>query len=313
MCQSAQVTQSPSAAAPSRWLGLWIGLAAIWGSSFLLIKVGLRGFEPLQLATLRTGSGALTVVAVLLLGGGRLPRQREAWLHAGIVGLLLAGFPAVLYAWAETRITSTLAGLINAGTPLFTALAGLLLARGVRLGPNRSAGLFVGLIGVGVMLGVWRGTSGDLVGATAAIGATVCYGIGIQWQQRFLNPRAESAESLVAAQLVVAGVALVGVDVASGSMLRTQWELVPTLAVVVLGSVGTGLAFLMFYRVLRLAGALTASTITYATPVVSTLLGVLLLGEAWSINQPIGAAMVLVGVALVQGLVEPLPPRRRRR
>lgn len=278
----------------------------------MLIKIGLAGFEPLQLAVLRTGSGALAVVLVLLLIGQRLPQGAIVWFHCGVVGILLAGLPAVLFAWAETHITSVLAGLFNAGTPIFTALAGLLLARGQRIGPNRAMGLLVGLLGVGLMLGAWQGVSGNLAGSAAAIGATTCYGLGIQWQQRYLTPRAENPVSLVAAELVIAGLALLVVDVLTGSFAATSWQLVPTIAVVMLGSVGTGLAFVMFFRVLQRAGALTAATVTYATPVVSTVLGVMILGEALSWNQPVGALVVLTGVALVQGFLSPFrvaPPR----
>lgn len=303
------MTSPPAAVgSPARaWLPLWLVLAAIWGSSFMLIKVGLEGFTPLQLATLRTSSGAVTVVIVVLLLGQRLPSSGSAWLHCSIVGVLLAGFPAVLFAWAETHITSVLAGLFNASTPLFTALAGLVIARDQHIGRNRTAGLTLGILGVGLMLGVWQGVSGSLAGSAAAIGATVCYGIGLQWQQRFLTPRAERPEPLVAAQLLVAGALLILTDAVTGSMASTDWQLRPTAAVLVLGSVGTGIAFVMFYRVLRLAGALTAASITYATPIVSTLLGVVLLGEAITWNQPAGALLVLTGVALVQGFLRPLP------
>jgi drug/metabolite transporter (DMT)-like permease len=313
VCHAASVTTHPRTDVRARdWLPLWLALAAIWGSSFMLIKIGLEGFNPLQLGTLRTTSGAVTVVLVVVLLGQRLPSRRTAWLHSSIVGLLLAGFPAVLFAWAETRVTSVLAGLFNAATPLFTALAGLLIARGQHIGRNRAAGLALGIVGVGLMLGLWQGLSGSLAGSAAAIGATICYGIGIQWQQRFLTPRPESPESLVAAQLIVASGALLAVDAVSGSLLSTQWQLRPTIAVVILGSVGTGLAFVMFYRVLRVAGALTAATITYATPVVSTLLGIVLLGEVVTWNQPAGAILVLTGVALVQGFLRPFggsPPK----
>lgn len=303
------MSSTPTPGPVGSWLPLWGALALIWGSSFMLIKVGLEGFEPIQLATLRTGSGAITVVLVLLLMGLRLPTRGATWLHCGVVGILLAGLPAVLFAWAETRITSVAAGLFNAGTPIFTALAGLVLARGQRIGPNKGLGLALGLLGVGLMLGAWQGLEGNLAGSAAAIGATTCYGLGIQWQLRHLASRPESPQSLVAAQLTVAGIALLAVDVMTGSFATTEWQLVPTAAVVALGAVGTGLAFLMFFQVLKLAGALTSATITYATPVISTLLGILILGEALQWNQPAGALVVLTGVALVQGFLKPFRER----
>lgn len=292
------------------WLPAWILLAVIWGSSFLLIKVGLQSLDPLPLAALRVVSGAATMLVVLMLTHHELPRDRTAWLHAGIVGALLAAIPFTLFAWAETRVTSVLAGLFNAATPLFTALAGLAIARGQRIGPNRTLGLIVGVVGVGLILGAWQGLSGSVAGSLAAIGATVCYGVGIQWQQRFLAPRSESAESLVAAELCVGAALLVLATAVSGSPLPHQVEWGPIGAVLTLGVVGTGIAYLLFFRVQQVAGALTSSTVTYATPVVSTLLGVLVLGEQLAWNQPVGALLVLAGVALVQGFWRLLPDRR---
>ncbi|MFM2438246.1 MAG: hypothetical protein RLZ55_1065 [Actinomycetota bacterium] len=287
------------------WLPVWLLLAVIWGSSFLLIKVGLDSLAPLPLAALRVVSGAATMLLVLLVTHEGLPRDRTAWLHASVVGALLSAIPFTLFAWAETQVTSVLAGLFNAATPLFTALAGLAIARGHRIGPNRTLGLIIGVVGVGVILAVWQGFSGSAAGSLAAIGATVCYGIGIQWQQRFLAPRPESAASLVAAQLTAGAVLLVAVTAISGEPLPQQvgWQALG--AVLALGVIGTGVAYLLFFRVQKVAGALTSSTITYATPVVSTLLGVLVLGEPLTWNQPVGALLVLAGVALVQGFLTP--------
>ena len=145
------------------------------------------------------------------------------------------------------------------------------------------------------------GLAGSTAGSLAAIGATVCYGIGIQWQQRFLSPRPEPAASLVAAQLTAGALLLVVLTAFSGERLPPQVDWQALGAVLALGVVGTGLAYLLFFRVQKVAGALSSSTITYATPVVSTLLGILVLGEPLTWNQPVGALLVLAGVALVQG------------
>ncbi|MFI0432432.1 MAG: DMT family transporter [Candidatus Nanopelagicales bacterium] len=298
--------QRPAATA---WLPAWLLLAVIWGSSFLLIKVGLHSLAPLPLAALRVVSGAATMLLVLMVTHQGLPRDRTAWLHASVVGALLSAIPFTLFAWAETQVTSVLAGLFNAATPLFTALAGLVIARGQRIGPNRTLGLIIGVAGVGTILAIWQGVSGSAAGSLAAIGATVCYGIGIQWQQRFLAPRPESAASLVAAQLTAGAVLLVAVTAVSGEPLPQQISWQSLGAVLALGVIGTGMAYLLFFRVQQVAGALTSSTITYATPVVSTLLGVLVLGEPMTWNQPVGALLVLAGVALVQGFLAPLRDR----
>lgn len=314
-CARVSGVTSPAAApaavgaGPRSWLPLWVGLALVWGSSFPLIMVGLETFTPIQLAGLRIASGAAAILAILLAQGRRLPGGRAFWLHAAIVGVLSAAVPFTLFAWAETRITSVLAGLFNAGTPLFTALAGVLIARGQRITPNQRLGLLIGMVGVGVILGAWQGLSGNLPGALAAIGATCCYGLAIQWQQRFLTPIAPSGEAAVAALLLCAAAASGIVVLLAGQPLAGPVRAGPLIATVILGVVGTGIAYAIFYRVLREAGALPASTVTYATPVVSTLLGVLLLGEPLTWNQPVGAAIVLLGVALVQGLIRPIPAK----
>ena len=291
---------------PARtWLPIWLALAVIWGSSFLLIKYALVDFSPLEVAAGRVILGAVTVLAFVLARRQPLPRDWWAWLHGAVVGTFLCTLPFLLFAWAETRVSSLLAGLFNAGTPLFTALAGLVIARGDRIGGNRLLGLGIGLLGVLMILGIWNGPGGTLTGSLAAIGATVCYGVGIQWTRRFLTDRQEPAESLVAVQLVVAAVSLTVAEALLASAIPQPGG-TGLLALAALGVFGTGVAFLLNYRVIRIAGALTSSTVTYATPIVSTVLAILVLGESFSWNQPAGALLVLLGVALVQGFVRVL-------
>ncbi len=286
----------------SSWLPIWLALAVIWGSSFLLIKYSLVDFSPLEVAAGRVLLGALTVLTFVLARRQRLPTDWRAWLHGAVVGTFLCTLPFLLFAWAETRISSLLAGLFNAGTPLFTALAGLVIARGDRIGRNRALGLGIGLLGVLLILGVWNGAGGTLTGSLAAIAATVCYGVGIQWTRQFLTDRPEPAESLVAVQLIVAAACLTLAEgLLASAVPRPGWS--GLLALLALGVLGTGVAFLLNYRVIRIAGALTSSTVTYATPVVSTVLAILVAGESFSWNQPAGALLVLLGVALVQGFV----------
>ena len=291
---------------PARtWLPIWLALAVIWGSSFLLIKYALVDFSPLEVAAGRVILGAVTVLVFVLARRQPLPRDWRAWLHGAVVGTFLCTLPFLLFAWAETRVSSLLAGLFNAGTPLFTALAGLVIARGDRIGGNRLLGLGIGLLGVLMILGIWNGPGGTLTGSLAAIGATVCYGVGIQWTRRFLTDRQEPAESLVAGQLVVAAVSLTVAEALLASAIPQPGG-TGLLALAALGVFGTGVAFLLNYRVIRIAGALTSSTVTYATPIVSTVLAILVLGESFSWNQPAGALLVLLGVALVQGFVRVL-------
>jgi drug/metabolite transporter (DMT)-like permease len=170
-------------------LPYWWVLAFVWGSSFFLIKIALESFVPLQVTFARVLFGFLAVVAVVVAQRRRLPRWGAVWGHAAFVGVMTNVIPFTLFAWAETRVSSVLAGLFNAATPLFTALFALAIVPSERLTRQRVLGLFIGFVGVMVVMGVWQGLSGDFVGSLACLGATVCYGVGVPWTRRFLAAR----------------------------------------------------------------------------------------------------------------------------
>ena len=160
-----------------------------------------------------------------------------------------------------------------------------------------------------VVMGVWQGLSGDLAGSLACLGATVCYGIGVPWTRRNLAVRPEGAASIMGAQLLCATAMMA---VLCGAFSRSPAGPISAsalAAVVVLGALATGMAFVWLFRVIALAGAVVSASVTYATPLVSTVLGIVVLDEAVTWNQPVGAVIVLVGAALVQGLL----PRSRLR
>jgi drug/metabolite transporter (DMT)-like permease len=295
------MSRVPRARLPE-WLPYWWLLAVVWGSSFFLIKIGLEAFAPLQVTLGRVLFGLLAVVVVLVVRRLGLPSPGRVWLHVAFVGLMTNVVPFTLFAWAETRVSSVLAGLFNAGTPLFTALFALAIVPTERLTRQRVTGLGVGFLGVVVVMGAWQGVSGDLVGSLACVAATACYGIGVPWTRRFLSGQPYEGSSLVAAQLLCSTV-ISGVLCLAFTPWPEQVPLGAGVAVAVLGVASTGLAFVWMFRVIALAGSVVSASITYATPLVSTALGIVVLGEALTWNQPVGAAIVLVGAALVQGLI----------
>lgn len=286
----------------STWLPYWWALAVIWGSSFFLIKIGLHTFAPLQITFGRALFGALAVLAVLAWQRGRLPAWGPVWGHAAFVGLMTNVIPFSLFGWAETQVSSVLAGLFNAATPLFTALFALVIVPAERLTRQRAAGLLIGFVGVMVVMGVWRGLSGDLAGSLACLGATLCYGIGVPWTRRHLSIRPEGGASIMGAQLLCS-TAMMAVLCLAFSRSVGPVTTGSVVAVIVLGALATGLAFVWMFRVIAIAGSVVSASVTYATPLVSTALGILLLGETVSWNQPVGAVVVLLGAALVQGLI----------
>ena len=286
----------------SAWLPYWWALALVWGSSFFLIKIGLQSFAPMQITFGRVLFGFLAVLVVILVQRQRLPRWGAVWGHAAFVGLMTNVIPFTLFAWAETRVSSVLAGLFNAATPLFTALFALLIVPHERLTRQRVLGLLIGFAGVLMVMGVWQGLSGDLAGSLACLGATLCYGVGVPWTRRFLAVRPEGGAPIMGAQLLCS-TAVMALLVAIWTPVPDSVTWQPVVAVVVLGALATGLAFIWMFRVIALAGSVVSASVTYATPLVSTALGIVVLGEAMSWNQPVGAVVVLAGAALVQGLI----------
>jgi drug/metabolite transporter (DMT)-like permease len=282
------------------WLPSFVLLSAIWGASFLFIKVADRAFAPLQVALLRCALGAAALLVVLVVRGDRLPRGRAAWMHLMVAGVLFNSVPFALFAFGETKVSSVVAGIWNATTPLHALLVSLAVLPEERPTRERVAGLLVGFAGVVVVLGPWSGLGGRLVGNLACMAAAACYGLGFPYTRRYLAGRTESAVSLSAAQVMCGALQLALI----APWLTSAPGHVPldsVLSILALGVAGTGLAYVLNYAVIRRAGSTTASTVTYLIPLFSTVLGVVVLGERLAWNQPVGALVVLLGVALTQG------------
>ncbi|MCZ4097729.1 MULTISPECIES: DMT family transporter [Streptomyces] len=286
-----------------RWWDALVLLAVIWGSSFLLMKVGVGVLPPAYVTLVRLVVGAVTLLVWLRATGGRLPRGARVWGHLAVTGALVNVAPFTLFAWGEQRVSSVVAGIFNAATPLLTMLVVTVVLPGERPGARRLLGMPIGFAGVLVVLGVWRGADGsDLAGQLACLAAAGCYAVGFPYAQRFLAGRPESTVSLSAAQVVVATVeAAVLAPLVSGGLPATGpdgWTPSAVVALLLLGVLGTGVAYLLNYRIIRRAGAVAASTVTYLMPLVAVVAGAVVLGEGMTWNQPVGALVVLLGVAV---------------
>ncbi|MFE7528161.1 DMT family transporter [Kitasatospora sp. NPDC057542] len=290
-----------------RWLPGFVALSVIWGASFALIKVAVdAGVPPVWVALWRCLFGAVTLWAVLLLRGERAPRDRALWGHSAVVAVLLNTVPFTLFSFGETRVSSVLAGVMNATTPLFTLLFAVLTVPEERHpGARRLAGLGLGFLGVLTVLGVWRGLgAGATAGALACLAAACCYGAGFAYLRRFLSGRPESVTTLSALQIgcAAAELALIA-PLAAGA---PHWPgHAASAALLVLGALGTGLAYLLNLGLVRSAGTTVASAVTYVTPLWSTALGAAFLHEPVGWNALAGGALVIVAVALTR-------PRRAR-
>jgi drug/metabolite transporter (DMT)-like permease len=278
------------------WRVQFVALAAIWGSSFLCIKVLGEVWSPVHVALARVALGALFLAVVLLVRGERLPRDRAAWGHVAVVGALMNALPFTLFAFGEQRVSSVIAGLWNGTTPLMTLVAVLAFLPEERPDRRRLAGLAGGFAGLVVLLGPWQGLGGDeLLGHVACALGACCYGLGLTYTRRHLSARPEGGVPLATAQLLCATAMLAVVAPFAGapSLALDAGEIS---GVLVLGVLGSGLAYVLTHSIIRAAGPTTFSLVTYVIPIFSTLLGVTILSESVTWNQPAGAAIVLASM-----------------
>ena len=292
------------------WLPTMLALAAIWGCSFLFISVGVRELHPLYLALGRVIAGAAVLLVILAIKREPLPRDPKLWAHSFVVGAAGSAIPWTLFGFGEERIPSLLAGIWNGITPLIVLPMAVLVFRTETFSAQRVAGLVIGFGGMLVVLGAWHVDGGaDLLGQVFCMLAAVSYGIVIPYQKRFVASTSLSGTALSASMFLCATVQLaILAPIVTREAPPAPWSLsIEVLgSVLALGALGSGLAFVLSMRNIRLIGASRASMVTYLMPVFSIVVGVLVLQEHIVWYQPVGGLVVLLGVAVSQGLLASL-------
>jgi len=288
-------------------------LAVAWGSTFLFIKVGDEAFAPLQVSFGRLLVGTAMLLSIVAARGDRLPSDRRTWAHLAVAGVLLNVAPFSLFAYGERHVSSVLAGIWNATVPLFTLPIAILWLADEHATARRLTGLAVGFLGVLVVLGVWRGVgSTSLAGNLLCLGAAASYGLGFPYTRRYLARRPEGPVSLATAQLVCATV-----EIAILTLLFTGAPhgvaVKHALSILALGAIGTGLTFLLNYSLIRDVGATVTSTVAYVIPIVSTVLGIVALGEPLTWYEPVGAVVIVLGAIMAQSRQASRTDRRLER
>ncbi|WP_171163052.1 DMT family transporter [Streptomyces sp. I05A-00742] len=312
---AASTPSTPNRASGLDWRVRFGALALVWGFSFLFIRLGTDGYSPLFVSLGRMLFGTAVLAAALAVKRQRLPRAGRTWAHLTVAAVLLNSLPFTLFAYSELTIPSSLAGICNATTPLWGMVLSLVALSEDRPTRSRLAGLAVGFIGVLVVLGAWNGFSGqDPWGTAMALTASASYAVGWIYVRRTLSGTGDSHLSLTTGQLLIGTVQL-AVVAPLFAPLPSSFRLVPVLAIVALGALGTGLAMLVQYGLVAEVGPTTATLITYFIPVVATAAGAALLGEKLTWNMPLGALVVLAGAALTQarGVRKAAPPAGDRR
>lgn len=285
------------------WLWL-VALAGMWGSSFLFIRLGLEGFAPPQVVLGRLTVGTVVLAAIVWATGARWPRDRRVWAHLALMGLVANVVPWLLLVWGQQFVASGLAGVLTATAPLFTALFAAAALADERLPWRRALGILVGFAGVVVIVdpvgaGAADPLTASIPGQLACLGTAACYGVGFTYTRRYLANHGHSPLALAAGQLGSGAVLLwLAAPLVATAPVRADGLAVASVGA--LGLIGTGLAYAVYYRLLGELGATRTSTAVYLVPVVAVTLGVVLLGESVTPTMLVGAAIVIVGVAMVQ-------------
>ncbi|MFH8250963.1 DMT family transporter [Microbacterium sp. B2969] len=273
----------------------------IWGASFLFMKVGLEGLSPAQIVWSRVVLGALTLAVFVLVRRDALPRSLSVWGHMTVLAVTFCIAPYLLFSWAEQHVSSGLGSIYNATTPIMTAIMAALVFRVERLNRAQVAGIALGIAGVVVVIGPWQGVDlgQSLVAQLALLGATACYGFSLAYMRRFVSHTGMSALVFSFLNIGIAAVIMLALTpvVAATPVRLDPWIIA---SMVLLGALGTGVAYIWNQNTVRMWGPTRASTVTFITPVVGVALGVVVLGESVSWNEPVGALIVFLGILLAQ-------------
>lgn len=300
------------------WMPSLLIASAAWGSSFVFIKMALDEFSPAHVGFIRLAVGASVLVLIVAF---QRSWPRLSWRTVGsiaVVAIGMSGAPMVLIPMAEQRITSILASLLNATTPLWTALFVALLIPHERTSRAQLMGLGIGAVGIAVLVGAWDVHSLPLAGTVLMLIATAFYGIGSTLSRRLLQRVDAAPAALSMTQIGLSAVMLAPFAVLAGPpgdqafslSHRALW------GVLALGVLGTSFAYVLFWRVVKMAGATTAASVTYLSPIAATVLGIVILGETLHWYEPVGALIVFAGVYLAgrahsaksrRPVVEPTP------
>ncbi|MBS3942316.1 MAG: DMT family transporter [Actinobacteria bacterium] len=278
---------------------LLLALGSMWGLSFLFIEIALRGLGPIWIVAGRTLVGAIVLLVALLARRQRLPRSARLWRHLVVLGIISNAAPWAAVAAAQREIPSGLAALLMALVPSSTFVVAAVL-RMERVTPARVAGLLLALGGVGIIVAPDLGDRGRVLAIVTVVAATVLYAGGAVYAKRYVSG--------VAAPLVVA-TGQVGSAFVASVIMALAFDGLPTRAalrgdvvgaVVALGVLGTGLAFLAFYMLIERVGATNTTLVTYLIPLVAVTAGATFLGERFGLAELLGGVAIGAGIWLAQ-------------
>ncbi len=288
--------------------GLIIILSIIWGGSFFFIGVAVKEIPPLTIVLCRVAIASIILFTLVHLKGKKMPSSPRVWGAFFIMGSLNNLIPFCLIVWSQTHIESSLAGIINATTPIFSVILAHFITREERLTRNRIFGIFFGWTGVSVLIGIesLQGSCIEVMGQIAVLGAAFSYACAAIYGSRFkdMNPLIVATGMLCASTIMMIPLAL---------FIDQPWNLAPgnmsLMAVFALAAISTSLAYIIYFQVLAASGPTNLLLVTFLIPINAILLGVMGLGEQLGWEIFVGMGMIFIGLVAIDGrLIKKLHP-----
>ncbi|HKU64647.1 MAG TPA: DMT family transporter [Rhizomicrobium sp.] len=276
--------------------GLLLWLALLWGSSFFFYKVLVAALPPVTVVLGRVGLAAIAMNLWLAAQGQSMPLSGKLWLRFLLLGFLNSSFPFVLIAWGELHISSGLASILNATTPIFMVAVAHWGTDDEKLSVGKAVGIALGILGVVVLVGPGvLGGTGAIWGELAVIAASCSYGFGGVYSRRFkdLSPLQAATGQMTGATILLIPLSL---------LLDRPWSLAMPSADVwaawlAIALVNTALAYVVYYRMVANVGVTYISLVTFLIPVIALFLGTVFLDESVTLHALIGMAIIALGLA----------------
>jgi drug/metabolite transporter (DMT)-like permease len=285
---------------PGTW-GLLVLLSLLWGGAFFFGQVAVRELPPMTVALGRVSIAAAALVLFVYARGDRMPGVLNIWLMFAFMGLVNNVIPFSLILFGQTQITSGLASILNATTPIFTVVLAHFLTDDEKFSAPRVLGVGCGITGIAVMMGwdAMQGATDNLVGQVAVLGAALSYATAMIFGRRLrtFKPTIAASGQLVSSSILLLPVVLI-VD-QPWTLDMPGWQATGSIVAIALGS--TSGAYIIYFRLLATAGSTNASLVTLLIPPSAILLGVVFLGEVLLPTQMMGMAIVGLGLLIIDG------------
>lgn len=293
------------------WIML-ITLSILWGGSFFFAEVALRGLPTFTVVFLRVALGAMALWVVFWMTVPKAQRTGLPWKDFAIMGLLNNAIPFSLLVWGQTQISSSLASIINATTPFFTVLVAHVLLADERMSRTKVIGVSAGFAGIVVLMGpgTLRGGDVGLAGQLACIGAAVSYALAATFGRRFakVTPLATATGQVTCSSVLL--LPLVCLVDQPWALAMPGWDVIGSVIGIAVGS--TAFAYILYFRILQVAGATNVALVTFLVPVSAIVLGTLILGEILRHEHIAGMILIALGLAIIDGrLIDRLKPARK--